>query len=211
MTSPTEKRISPEIRTGCVGVFTYCSQHIKGRIVSSYAWTARTTNAISGVAHGVAGKSGVSGAPEKRKLYMSQELRLEIRSAADIVSARQQGRVLAMQLGFGGSDLTVIATAISEVARSIVSHAAWGELTLSELRQGSKHGICVIAHDEGPSVAHLNGDSKKMNGDSQKSFPLPARRAADLPIPGVAWPMDKIEVSAQKGKGTTVTIKKWLH
>ena len=103
-----------------------------------------------------------------------------------------------MQLGFDGSDLTVIATAISEVARSIVSHSAWGDVTLSELRQGSKHGICVIAHDDGPRVADLNGNSKK-----------PTRSAVNLS--DIAWPMDKIEVSAQRGKGTTVTIKKWLH
>jgi serine/threonine-protein kinase RsbT len=140
--------------------------------------------------------------------HMSHELRLEIRSAADVVTARQQGRVLAMQLGFDGSDLTVIATAISEVARSIVNHSTRGEVTLTELRQGGKHGICVIAHDEGPSVGHLNGH---LNGNSKNGFPLPGCRAADLPVPGVAWPMDKIEVSAQMGKGTTVTIKKWLH
>ena len=39
------------------------------------------------------------------------ESRVLIRSDADIVTARQQGRSLAQQLGFVGSDLTVIVEA----------------------------------------------------------------------------------------------------
>ena len=53
----------------------------------------------------------------------NEELCVPIKSDSDIVEARQKGRALAIQLGFSGSDPTVIAAAISEVARNIVNHA----------------------------------------------------------------------------------------
>jgi serine/threonine-protein kinase RsbT len=43
-----------------------------------------------------------------------------IQSDADIVLARQQARGLAKELGFSASDLTLIATALSELTRNIV-------------------------------------------------------------------------------------------
>ena len=54
---------------------------------------------------------------------LSENFHVPIRSDADIVVARQKGRALAIQLGFNGSAPTVIAAAISEVARNIVIHA----------------------------------------------------------------------------------------
>jgi len=76
-----------------------------------------------------------------------------IHSAVDIVAARQQGRTLAARLGFTGSDLTLIATAISEVARNIVEYAGSGEIRLSPVQEGNGLGICVIAHDTGPGIS----------------------------------------------------------
>jgi len=84
---------------------------------------------------------------------MQNETRVAIISEADIVTARQKGRSLATELGFDGSDLTVIATAISEVARNIVVHAKEGEIVLAPLNHGNKRGISIIARDEGPGIA----------------------------------------------------------
>jgi serine/threonine-protein kinase RsbT len=74
---------------------------------------------------------------------MENERRVAISSAADIVIARQEGRALAMAIGFDGSDLTLIATAISEVARNIVDHAERGEIVLETIQQGDKHGVLI--------------------------------------------------------------------
>ena len=49
----------------------------------------------------------------------------------DIVSARQKGRTLAAQAGFSEGDQTVIAAAISEIARNILMYAKRGEIALS--------------------------------------------------------------------------------
>jgi serine/threonine-protein kinase RsbT len=59
---------------------------------------------------------------------MGHEACVPIRSDADIVVARQQGRTVGARLGFSSSDLTLIATAISELARNIVSYATRGEI-----------------------------------------------------------------------------------
>lgn len=52
--------------------------------------------------------------------------RIRIRASADIIAARQQSRAIASLLGFSNSDLTMITTAISEVARNIVDYANVG-------------------------------------------------------------------------------------
>jgi serine/threonine-protein kinase RsbT len=75
-----------------------------------------------------------------------------INSNADIVEARQKGRALAIELGFDGSDLTLIAAAISEIARNIVDHAKTGEIILNSATQSGKRGICIIAKDQGPGI-----------------------------------------------------------
>src|SRR5438067_12343083 len=85
----------------------------------------------------------------------NEEFAVPINSAADIVVARQRGRALAMQLGFDGSDPTVIAAAISEVARNIVNHAKQGEIVLSGVHEGDLHGIQVIAADQGPGTSDI--------------------------------------------------------
>jgi serine/threonine-protein kinase RsbT len=129
-------------------------------------------------------------------------MRVPIRSDADIVTARQQGRALAAQVGFTGSDLTVIATAISEVARNIVSYATAGEIFLDVARQGSKRGILVIARDQGPGIRDIA--LAMQDGYS-------TGRSLGLGLPGAKRLMDEFEIVSEVGKGTTVTMKKWTR
>ena len=126
-----------------------------------------------------------------------------IGSAVDIVTARQTGRTLAMELGFDGSDLTVIATAISEVARNIVDHAKQGEIIVAPVNSSSKHGIQIVARDDGPGISgHRPGDAIWL---------LDHARDWASGCPGAKWLMDEFDIDSKVGKGTTVTMKKWLH
>ena len=127
---------------------------------------------------------------------------MAIKSAADIVTARQKGRTLATELGFDGSDLTVIATAISEVARNIVTHAKAGEMVLERLNQNGKHGILIVAHDEGPGIPDV---SRAMQ------YGYSTVKGLGVGLPGAKWLMDEFDIDSKVGKGTTVTMKKWLH
>ena len=55
------------------------------------------------------------------ELHVGEAVRVRIQCSADIVTARQEGRSMAATLGFSSTTLTIIATAISEVARNIVA------------------------------------------------------------------------------------------
>src|ERR1043165_7061141 len=86
---------------------------------------------------------------------MESETRVPINSATDIVIARQKGRAMATALGFSAADLTLIATAISEVARNIVDHAKRGEIIISGAQHGNRSGIAITAQDEGPGIKNI--------------------------------------------------------
>jgi serine/threonine-protein kinase RsbT len=58
------------------------------------------------------------------------EVVVPIKADLDVVLARQKVRGMVSGLRFSASELTLIATAISEVARNIVSYAGSGELVL---------------------------------------------------------------------------------
>ncbi|HKX12294.1 MAG TPA: anti-sigma regulatory factor [bacterium] len=129
------------------------------------------------------------------------ELPLMIRSGADIVAARQQGRNMAMRLGFSDVDQIVIATAISEVARNIVEYAQQGEISISPLQIGGRSGILIIARDQGPGIADIN---------QAMQVGYTTGRGLGLGLPGSKRLMDEFEIKSAKGQGTTVTMKKWV-
>jgi serine/threonine-protein kinase RsbT len=123
-----------------------------------------------------------------------------INSDQDIVAARQSGRALAAELGFSATDSTLIATAISELARNIVSYARKGEITLKAIHGSNRHGILVVASDDGPGIPDV---LQAMRDGFSTSGSL------GLGLPGVRRLMDEFQIASQPGRGTTVTVKKW--
>lgn len=121
---------------------------------------------------------------------------------SDIVTARQKGREMAAAVGFSGSDLTLIATAISEIARNILSYAREGEILLAPLEEAGKSGILVVGHDEGPGIANV--EQAMQDGFS-------TGKSLGLGLPGARRLMDQFEIVSAPGKGTTVTMKKWVR
>jgi serine/threonine-protein kinase RsbT len=126
---------------------------------------------------------------------------LLIASAADIVNARQQGRAMAALIGFTGSDLTVIATAISELARNIVEYASDGEVELAPVQKGQRVGILIVARDQGPGIL----DVAKALQDGYTTG-----KGLGIGLPGVRRLVDEFEIVSTLGAGTTVTVRKWL-
>jgi len=133
---------------------------------------------------------------------IADELRVSIDSDADIVSARQKGRELAGQCGFPSTELAVVATALSELARNIVRYAVRGEITLRLIDNGTggKKGIEVVAADDGPGIPDL---TLAMQDGYSTSGSL------GLGLPGVRRLMDDFEITSEFGKGTMVTVRKW--
>lgn len=131
---------------------------------------------------------------------MTGEMWVPIHSEVDIVAARQSGRALAVEAGFTGSELTVIATAISEVARNIVNYARTGEILLQQLQRGKQIGLLIVARDEGPGIADVT--LALQDGYSTSN-------GLGLGLPGAKRLMDEFEIVSEVGKGTTVTMRKW--
>jgi serine/threonine-protein kinase RsbT len=83
---------------------------------------------------------------------MGDEVAVQINSDADLVSARAEARSLATRLGFSRTDTTLIATAISEIARNIVVHAGRGQMAMRDVRDHLRYGLTAVATDEGPGI-----------------------------------------------------------
>jgi serine/threonine-protein kinase RsbT len=126
--------------------------------------------------------------------------RVAIDRDGDVITARHKGRELAQQVGFAGSDLTIIATAISEIARNIVVYAQRGEVSLSIVEKDGRNGILVVARDDGPGIPDV--DRAMRDGFSTGN-------SLGLGLPGAKRLMDEFEITSTVGKGTTVTMRKW--
>jgi len=131
---------------------------------------------------------------------VKDETRVPINSDHDIVLARQRGRALAQQIGFSNSNLTLVATAISELARNILLYAKRGELTLGIVEENGLQGVAMVANDQGPGIPDLN---RAMEVGYSTSGSL------GLGLPGVRRLMDDFEIVSRVGRGTTVTARKW--
>jgi serine/threonine-protein kinase RsbT len=79
-----------------------------------------------------------------------------VASDSDLVVARRKGRALAEESGFSASEATLIATAISELARNIVSYAGKGEIVLGVVNGAERYGISIVARDGGPGIADVS-------------------------------------------------------
>src|SRR5919112_4968749 len=87
---------------------------------------------------------------------MADEVRIRIAEDTDLIPARAEGRALAERQGFSRTDATLIATAISEIARNIVVHVGEGEVVLRALDEGRRCGVLVVARDEGPGIRDMD-------------------------------------------------------
>jgi serine/threonine-protein kinase RsbT len=117
----------------------------------------------------------------------------------DIVIARQRCRAMALRLGFTPTDATLVATAVSELARNIVLYARGGVIILRPSEQQGRRGILVIARDEGPGI----GDIQRATGGCSNSG------SVGLGLRGVKRLMDEFEIVSAAGVGTTVCVRKF--
>lgn len=131
---------------------------------------------------------------------MHDEIRVPINVDADLVIARAEGRALAQRLGFSRPDPTLIATAISELARNLVMHVGHGEIIMRPLYEDRRCGVLVVVRDEGQGIADVEAALR----DGYAS-----RGGLGLGLPGARRLMDEFEIESHRGRGTTVRMKKW--
>jgi serine/threonine-protein kinase RsbT len=133
---------------------------------------------------------------------VADAIRVPIGADVDVVDARQRGRELAAEAGFSSGDQTVVAAAISEIARNILMYAKRGEVALSIIANGDRKGVEVVARDQGPGIADV---ARALQDGYSTSGGL------GLGMPGARRLMDDFDVTSAVGQGTTVTMRKWRH
>lgn len=131
---------------------------------------------------------------------MAPETRVAVTTDADMVPARAQAREVAARLGFSRTDGTLIATAISEVARNILVHAGTGEIVIEPVYEEARRGIRIAARDSGPGIRDVEAALRE--GFASKN-------GLGLGLSGARRLMDELEIVSEPGKGTTVTMTKW--
>ncbi len=133
---------------------------------------------------------------------MPDRIVVPIQDELDIVRARQEGRLMAKDAGFGPVDLARVATAISELARNIYNYARPGTIELTTVSRGARRGIEVTALDQGPGIQSIE---EAMRDGYTTSGGLGAG------LPGTRRLVDEFEIESERGVGTKVTIRKWLR
>ena len=133
---------------------------------------------------------------------MEDEIRVAIRTDADVVTARQEARTMGADLGFSSTDLTLLATAISEVARNITTYAGEGEVTLRVLNEDGRQGIEVLATDDGPGIADV--ELAMQDGYTTGN-------GLGLGLPGTRRLVDDFELDTEPGAGTRIRMVKWTR
>ena len=127
------------------------------------------------------------------------ETQIDITTDADIVRARQVGREMAAGAGCSATDRTMVATAISEIARNLLTHAGGGELEMRMVERDGRRWLEIVARDEGPGIADL---------DRALEDGFTTGEGLGLGLPGARRLMDEFTITSQPGKGTVVTMYK---
>jgi serine/threonine-protein kinase RsbT len=130
------------------------------------------------------------------------DVRVAIRTDADVVTARQEARTMGADLGFSSTDLTLLATAISEIARNITTYAGEGEVALRVLNDSGRSGIEVVATDDGPGIADV--ELAMQDGYTTGN-------GLGLGLPGTRRLVDEFDIHTEPGVGTKVRLVKWTR
>jgi serine/threonine-protein kinase RsbT len=133
---------------------------------------------------------------------MPEVRRVPINNDLDIVAARVEGRNLARDMGFGIIDQARIATAISELARNVVLYAHSGQIILERIEDRDRCGLQIVCEDQGPGIEDLNLVMQDGYSSTQ---------GLGMGLPGTKRLMDDFEIQSQVGRGTTITVCKWLR
>ena len=135
-------------------------------------------------------------------------LQVQVRSAADVVLARQRAQAIAEIAGFDAIKQTSFATAISEIARNAVQFAREGRVGFTIESYGNLHFLTASVIDNGPGIApeqqeevfarfHRSGAPR---GEAALGLGLPLTRQFVEAHGG------KVQLESALGKGTSVTL-----
>ncbi|GAB6145689.1 anti-sigma regulatory factor [Desulfocicer niacini] len=126
---------------------------------------------------------------------------IRIRVEGDIVLVRKKIREAAGSAGFGGTDITRIVTAASELARNIFKYAGKGTVRCTRVENGSQQGLTIVFKDQGPGISDV---TRALQSGYTTSNGL------GMGLPGSRRLMDEMHIESAPGEGTIVVVSKWL-
>ncbi|MEX0739685.1 MAG: ATP-binding protein [Pseudohongiella sp.] len=126
---------------------------------------------------------------------------IRISGPQDIVEARQKGRIMTQEIGCTPTQSTLVATAISELARNIILYAEHGEITLVKIAGDGKVGLQIIATDKGPGIQNIA--RAMINGFSTSG-------GLGLGLPSLKQIADSFTITSKPGQGVRVDMLMWL-
>jgi serine/threonine-protein kinase RsbT len=132
---------------------------------------------------------------------VAADIVVDIDNPDDIVAARRAGHQAALDLGFSLTDVTMIATAISEIARNITSYAGRGTVWVGVADREGRKALVVRAEDQGPGIVDI--DRAMDDGFS-------TGRGLGMGLPGASRLMDRLLVQSTPGRGTVIEMWKWV-
>jgi serine/threonine-protein kinase RsbT len=133
-----------------------------------------------------------------------QSRSIALESEHDIAVARGEVRALAVWIGFRVIDQTRLATVTSELARNVVKYAKRGRMIAQPLDDAGgegRTGLRLIFEDSGPGIPDIAAAMR--DGFS-------TGRGLGKGLPGSKRLMDVFEIESEVGRGTRVTVVRWL-
>ncbi len=128
-------------------------------------------------------------------------LALSIADEADIVSARQRARQVAMRLGLSLQDQARLATAVSEIARNAFQYAGSGRVEFSIDLHSQPQVLWVEVSDKGPGI-------RQMDSILHGAYESPT--GMGIGLSGTRRLMDHFRIHSEPKGGTQVIFGKTL-
>jgi serine/threonine-protein kinase RsbT len=128
---------------------------------------------------------------------------MNIDSEDDVVLVRRKVKSMAESAGFGSFAVAAVTTAASELTRNVWQYAAHGTATIELVAgEAGRSGIRIRFDDTGPGIA--NPDRVLEGGYS-------TNRSLGIGVAGSRRLVDEFELETELGKGTTITVLKWMR
>jgi serine/threonine-protein kinase RsbT len=125
--------------------------------------------------------------------------RVAIRASDDVVTVRQQTRVLAVQIGLSLVDQTKLVTAASELARNTLDYGGGGEVRMEIVEEG-RRGLRLTFEDRGPGIPDI--DAALKDG-------FTTGKGLGLGLGGARRLSNEFSIESTVGIGTKISITRW--
>lgn len=120
----------------------------------------------------------------------------------DVVPFRNRVKEVAVKIKMGLVNQTKLITAASELVRNMLKYAGGGEILIEVVSKGRENGVRLTFKDKGPGISDI-ALAMKDGFSTGKSL--------GLGLPGAKRLVSDFDIRSEQGKGTTVTIIKWMN